>query len=277
LAIGAAIFLVWFGWGRDLHQGRAFIVLLLFGLFPGSVYNFAFFPTSLALVCVVGALVVAARGRFFWAALLMTLAGLCYPSAWFAAAGLAVGLVLVGLSLGWIEVIKRAAWGLAGLSSLLVMGIHDQLAFSHFNAFFVMDTGPSLRAGGFFGESFLRLFTEHTDEQKKLGGFGAAALATQGALAFVLSVGAAVVAAFGWRGKRKDVADLYPAIVGFAVVFGIIWDAANGGAWNRSVVLAAPCIVCLRRLPLPVLCVVVAIVGATTVAVSHYFFSNALI
>jgi hypothetical protein len=276
LAMGAAFFLVWFGWGRDIPQGRAFALLMLFGVFPGSVYSFAYFPISLALACIVGALVAAARERFFTAAVLMSLAGLCYPSAWFAAAGLAVGLVLAALSLGWTVLIRRVLWGVAGMSSLLVLGIHDQLAFGHFDAFFIMDSGPGLRARGFPGEDYLRLvFTHHTNEQRRLGRFGGAVLAVQGVAALLL-VAWAAASAVG-RNRRQDAARLYPALVGVAVIIGIMVDAANGGAWNRSVLLAAPCVVCLRRVPLPVLCVVVVVVGATSAVISHYFFTYALV
>ena len=87
-------------------------------------------------------------GEIFHAALLMSLAGLSYPSAWFAAAGLAIGLVLAALSLGWAVLIRRMLWGIAGLSSLLVLGIHDQLAFGHFNAFFVMDSDRAFALAG---------------------------------------------------------------------------------------------------------------------------------
>jgi hypothetical protein len=172
--------------------------------------------------------------------------------------------------------IRRTLWGIAGLSSLLVLGIHDQLAFGHFNAFFVMDSGPGLRARGFPGEDYLRLvFTHHTNEQRRLGRFGGAVLAVQGVAALVLVAGAAASAV--GRNRRRQAAQLYPALVGVAVIIGIMVDAANGGAWNRSVLLAAPCVVCLRRMPLPVLCVLVVVVGATSAVISQYFFNYALI
>jgi len=41
--------------------------------------------------------------------------------------------------------------------------------------------------------------------------------------------------------------------------------------------LAAPCVVCFRRLPQPVLWVMVAVVGTTTALLSHYFFTTQLI
>jgi hypothetical protein len=263
LAMATALFLVWFGWGRDLSPVRAGALLLLFGLFPGSVYNFAFFPTSLALAGVVGAVLAATRGRYFIGAILMTLAGLCYPSAWFAAAGLAAGLVIVALPLGLWVVIRRALWGLAGLSSLVILAIHDQIDFGHANAYFVMQSivgGPPV---GFPGQPFLKRF-------------GRDALSFQAVLALVLVGGAVIHTTVGWMRKERDAKRVYPAAVGVVVVLGLL-VSIHVGVWNRSIVLAAPCVVCLRRLPLPLLLVVVAVVGATSAVVSHFFFNYTLV
>ncbi len=278
VAMAGALFMVWWGWGRDLPPGRALVVLLLFGLFPGAVYNFAYFPTSLALAGVVGALLAATREHFFVAAVLMTLAGLCYPSAIFAALGLALGLVLLAVPLGGATVARRALWGVAGLGSLLVLGLHDQLAFGHADAFLVMDTAPGLRARGFPGQDFLRLvFTHDTFEQRNIGPARAALLAAQAVVAVVLAGASAVALAVGWPRAGRDPGRLYPALVGLAVIGGILVDQATGGAWNRSVVLAAPCVVGLRRLPLPVLVVAVVVAGTVTALLSFSYFKNTLI
>ena len=277
VSVAAALFLVWVGWGRDLPPGRAFVVLVLFGLFPGSVYNFAFFPTSLALACVVGGTVAAVRQHYFVGALLMTLAGLCYPSAWFAAAGLAVGMVLLALPHGWATVIRRAAWGVAGLASLLVIGVHDQIAFGHASAFFIMDGGPDLRVQGVPGSDLVELLIHrNSNEQVAIGRFGGAVLAVQGLAAMALGIAGGVLSLRRWRGPEAA-AEVYPALIGLAVLGGIILEAAAAGSWNRSVVLAAPCVVCFRRLPLAVLVPIALVVGTGTAIVSHYFFNGTLI
>ena len=69
---------------------------------------------------------------------------------------------------------------------------------------------------------------------------------------------------------------LYPALVGVAVTLALVF-VSSGGAWSRSVVLAAPCVVCLRRAPLPLLCAIVAIVGITTAVISRSFFVGLLV
>jgi hypothetical protein len=279
VALAVTLFLVWWGWGRDLSPGRALAVLLLFGLFPGAVYNFAIFPTSLALALVVGAILAAAREHYVVGALLLTAAGLCYPSAWFAAAGLAVGLVIVAVPLGADTVIRRAFWGAAGLASLVVLVLHDQFAFQgKFNAYFVLDTQPGLVAPGFPGEEFLRLlFTHNTLEQKKLGTFAGTILSIQAVITVLLTAAAAVVTGVQWRRRVRDPLQIYPALVGVAVVLLVLFHAANGGAWNRSIVLAAPGIVCLRRIPLPLLWALVAIAGVVTALLSRSFFANTLV
>ena len=277
LAIATSIFLIWLGWGRELPKGRALVLLLLFGLFPGSVYNFALFPTSLALAATTGAVLAATRERFLSAAALMAVAGLCYPSAWFAAAGLAIALIIMAVPLGTTTIIHRALWGLAGLSSLLVLGIHDQLALGHANAFLLIDLQPGLQAQGIPGMDFFRLiFKQNTHEQILIGRFSGAVLAVQGVFAVALA-GAAVVTGISWRRKVRNAVELYPASVGAIVVLFVIFVGASGGAWNRSVVLAAPCVVCLRRLPLPWLCAIVAAVGVTTALISRSFFNNTLV
>ena len=274
LAMAAAIFLVWFGWVRDIPQGRAFVILLLFALFPGAVYNFAVFPTSLALVGVVGALLAAIRERFLIAALLMTAAGLCYPTVWTAAIGLAIGLVVAARRLGRETVIRRALWGAAGLSSLLLLPFFEP---ARPDAYFLMVTQPRELPSGFPGQDFLRyLFTQSTAEQRVLGRTFGAVLAVQTVVACSVSAAAAWVTERLFRRGEGTNSLLYPALAGLCVVLGLIF-VSNAGAWNRSIVIAAPCVVCFRRVPTKWLLTILAIVGLTTAAISHSFFNNTLV
>jgi len=265
MALAVALYLVWFGWLRALPATRALAVLLLLGLFPGAVYNLAIFPTSVALACLVGALVAATRQRFLAGALLMTAAGLCYPTAWFAAAGLAVGLVLIALPLGAGQIVRRGLWGVAGLGSLVVLGVHDQVALGHANAYLLVQTGTGLNPTPFPGQIYL----PH---------WGRDLLVFQCIASICLGTAAAVVAGLRWLKDRGAAFDLYPALAGVAVILGLwLFAQDHAGAWNRSIALAAPCVVCFRRLPQPVLWVMVAVVGTTTALLSHYFFTTQLI
>lgn len=276
-ALGATVFLAWFGWCRMLHPVRALLVMVGVGVFPGAVYNFALFPTSVALAATTAALLAATRERFLIAAAMMTVAGLCYPSAWFAAVGLGVAMVVAGIALGSRQAIRRGLWGCAGLSSLVILALHDQVALGHFNAYVLVDTGPGLDATGFPGSSLVRLVIgPTTPEQRPLGRVEADALALQAVLAVLVAVGATVAGAWRWA-RSRAVDELYPGAVGLFVVVGIAMLGANGGAWNRSVVLAAPCMVCLRRLPIGLLLVIVSALGVVTAVVSKSFFAGTLV
>jgi hypothetical protein len=274
IAFAVAMFLVWYGWGRDLSHGRAFLVLLLFGLFPGAVYNFAIFPTSMALAFLVGALLAAMRERFLIFALLMTGAGLCYPSAWFAAVGVGLALAVVAYQQRRSELFRRAVWGVLGLASLVVL----VLVSKPWNAYFLSVRQRGVQAEGFPGQDFLRLvFTHSTVMQHNLGSFYASVLSVQALIAVLLAGGACAVAYMSWRRYGPDVSLVYPAAAGIAVVLIVMALNSNGGAWNRSVVLAAPCVVCLRKLPGPVLCALVVVVGIVSAVLSATFFDGRLV
>ena len=69
---------------------------------------------------------------------------------------------------------------------------------------------------------------------------------------------------------------LYPALAGLCVALGLIL-VSNAGAWNRSVVIAAPCVVCFRRVPVKWLLTILVIVAMTTAVISRSFFNNTLV
>ena len=267
VALGVAVFLVWFGWCRDLSAARALVVMTAFALFPGAVYNFAIFPTSVALACVVGAILSATRERFWLSAVLMTAAGLSYPSAWFAAAGLAVGLVVVAIPLGQSEMIRRGLWGLAGLSSLVIF------AFLHpgLQDYYTFESQRRVRLQELPGTQYFKtVVTESSIEQHVIGRVGGSFLALQ------TMVGSGIAVAAVWLSRARDAQNLYPAYVGAAVFLGLILTNTPAD-WNRSVVIAAPCVVCLRRVPIAVLTGLLILLVAAAVFVSRSFFAGTLI
>ena len=272
LAMAVAIFLVWLGWARALSKTRALLLLVLFGVFPGAVYNFALFPTSLALALVVGAILAATRKRSAVTALLMVCAGLCYPSAWFAAGGLAIGIIMATYFDERAELVPRALLALAGLGSLLVLGFYDAVTVGHVNAYFLLQGQSGGQPKTFPGQEFLlTIFKRNTAVQQQIGAFGGAMLAVQAIVAFVVAGLVALTTAIGWRRRDGDTAELYPALVGVVVFLSLVL-LSNAGAWTRSVVLAAPCVVCLRRIPTPLLGALVVGVGVTTALMSRSFF-----
>jgi hypothetical protein len=69
---------------------------------------------------------------------------------------------------------------------------------------------------------------------------------------------------------------LYPALTGIIVAASLV-VVSTGGAWNRSIVLAAPCVVCLRKTPLPLLSGIIVLVGTCAALIAHPFFENLLV
>jgi len=204
----------------------------------------------------------------------MTAAGLCYPTVWTAAIGLAIGLVVAVRQQGTEAVIRRALWGAAGLSSLLLLPFLEP---GPSDAYFVMVTQPRELPSGFPGQDFLRyLITQNTAEQRVLGRAFGAVLAVQTIVACSVSAAAAVVTERLFRRGEPTNSLLYPALVGLCVVLGLVF-VSNAGAWNRSVVIAAPCVVCFRRVPIKWLLTVLVIIGLTTAVISRSFFNNTLV
>jgi hypothetical protein len=266
-ALSIAIWLAWYGWCRQLSLGRAFVVMTTFALFPGAVYNFAIFPTSVALASITGAIIAATRERFRLSAVLMIAAGLCYPAAWFSAAGLAVGLVVAAIPLGRSEMIRRGLWGLAGLSSLVILallnpGLQDYLTFQR---------QRGVKLSEFPGTQYLKTaFTESSAEQHAIGRASAFFLALQ----TVVSSGVAIAGL--WLSRARNARDLYPAYASIAVFLGLILTNTSG-SWNRSLVLAAPCVVCLRRRPIVVLAGLLVVFAAAAAILSRSFFADTLV
>jgi hypothetical protein len=197
----------------------------------------------------------------------MIAAGLCYPAAWFAAMGLAVGLVVVAIPLGKPEMMRRGLWGLVGLSSLVIFaflnpGLQD---------YFTFEWQRGVKLPGLPGTQYLKtMVTESSIEQHAIGRLGGFFLALQ----TVVGSGIAITAL--WLSRARNAQSLYPAYVGAAVFLGLI--LSNTGAdWNRSVVLAAPCVVCLRRVPIAVLAGLLIVLVAAAVFVSRSFFADTLI
>ncbi len=271
LALAVALFLVWWGWGRDLPIYQAFLLLVLFGVFPGAVYNFAIFPMAVTLALLVGALLAAKSERFWVMATLMIAAGLCYPDSWAADLGLTIALVVVAMPHGRLQVIRRGLWGIAGLTSILILGIVYQAEFGHFDAYFLtvrqVDTGL---AGG-LKKYFNIVFRERGVEPRRLKPTGRLALSVQALSSMLLAASTFVVGAF-----RRQPALIYPAFAGAGVIASIL-ASGNDAGWTRSVVLAAPCVLCLRRVPWPLLLLLAAFLGLITALIARPFFTGALI
>ena len=194
---------------------------------------------SLTLTCIVGSIIAARRERFLVASVLMILAGLCYRVAWFAALGLAIALVAVALPGGRSLIGRRAVWGCLGLGGVLAVSLAYQVEVGRFDAYFLLAQQVTQTP-----DQSLRFFcnllvTQRTIEDQGLGALARAALSLQAAVAVALIVTSSVVGVMAWRRKTRDATMLYPALVGFVVMLGVLF-AGNSAGWSRSIVLAAP-------------------------------------
>lgn len=272
LATAGALFLVWWGWLRGEAWYTAALVMILFGVFPGAVYDFAVFPMSVTLLLLVGALVAAVRSRLLVMTACLVGAGLCYPLAWPAAGGIAAGLVILALGDGARATVKAALFGLLGLASVAVLGVYYQAVLGRFDAYFVIARESDLSGFAAGLHSTITIVFHHRGLiEGRLGRTGRMALPAQIVLATGLVATSGLAAAL-----ERSRATVLPAMAGMAVFGGVLLSSSHAD-WYRSIVLAAPCVLALRRLPTVVLCGIVVAVAFTTALLSRGFFSGALI
>ena len=268
VAFYLAIYLVWIQWGRSLSWGRALILLLMFSLYPGCVYNFAVFPLSVTLLACVGAIVAAIRERFVLMGVLLFAAGLCYPTAWFLTLGLMVGVALVAWG-NQREMIKRVALASFGLLSILALAFFEPSghALAYFSTKSAAIGGP--------GSAFVAYAVTGNEFIQRAVSFGyAAMLALQAWIAIVLTA-LATWLTMRDRGRRVPTS-LYSSLAGLGVVVGLILVSASG-AWYRSIVIAAPAVVVLTKLDIKWQALILAVVGVSAGIVSYGFFKGSLV
>ena len=266
LAWAASIFLIWLGWARSLKRLKALVLMLSFSVFPGAVYAMAFFPMSLTLALLLGGLVAAKRGWWVLMAPLLFCANLCYPSSWYATVGIACGLFLYRRREGWLVSLRCAGWAASALLAIPALMVHDQIAFRHWNAFFVLEaqSRPPLYLPGI--PSFM---------VARLGSAGVHELVLQAAVAIVIVVGALTLSLRA-EGRIDASFDIVMACGGIATVLGLM-VTTTPGSWERGVLMAAPALLCLRRLPTLALLGVLIVLSVVTAVLSRFYFTNEFI
>ena len=262
------LFVIWWGWGRQLRFANAALLLVACSVFPGAVYAYAMFPLSLTLALLLGAVLALKRGHLAVMALLLAGANFCYPSAWYATIGIALAAGILGRERSRGEGLRRASWALGGLLSIPLLLLHDQIVFGRFNAFFVLQAqsrDPHLYLPG-IPQALV----------DSLGRPGLHVLVIQAAFSLLLLGGAAVVLVHRRRHRGAFDEDLVVLFLAAAVVLGDVLSA-SAGTWSRSILLALPALLCLRRLPPWILTVVIVASATITAILSQYFFNNRLI
>lgn len=278
LCVAAFLFVIWYGWCRELTPGRSYVVLLAVGLFPGAIYSYAIYPISLTLLCIAGAILAVMKRRFLVGMILLTVAGMCYPVAWFAAAGVGVGMIIVDRTTAPREIARRALYGAGGIIIPLgIIFLSEQLLFGHWNAYFLeAEVGKMSSAFDPLSRVWELVVERNTLQQTFMGPRYAWVLAAQGVLAIVLILGALGASGYAWLKRRVDPASFYPAMVGLFVLGSIISSTADSG-WNRSIALAAPSVLFLRKRPLPVLVASAVVIAGVSAVISITFFRGTMV
>jgi len=278
LAIVASLALVWFAWLRELDLARSFLILLLFAIFPGAIFSFALYPMAVAVFFLTLAVFGASRDRLCLAATACVLAGLCYPTAWYAAAGLGVGIVLATWSKGTRERLRGLLWAAAGMAAIPLLFVYYWIAVGSGDAYFKVQSFQIMGRGYLFdilslSKRPLTILDRGSQWYWWWGGTRPVFfLALQVVLIFVMVAVAAFVALRLWR--RQGVAassELFFATMAVGVVLGaVVFPSLS--TWYRGIELAAPCVICFRRLPRWALIPLVIVVAIVTAKLSVHFF-----
>jgi hypothetical protein len=271
----AALAIVWLGWTREVSLWKSFTVLLLISVFPGAIYNYAPYPTSLALLGIMVAAFAALRNRPLFIGLGVAIAVVSYSTAVFAALALIAAITIAQWDLGWKEMAKRAAWGLAGFCSLAALAVHDQIVFHHWNAYSLIqsEAHPNFELPGV--QTFDLVFRHSTEPQILVGHTGAIIMAVQAVLAIAVILAACAIGFWRWWRVGRSPMDLYPAAIGLGVLLYIV-SSGTGSVWHRGVVLAAPCALAFRHVPPWVTAILVCAVSVVTALMSAYYFKGNL-
>ena len=271
----AALAIAWVGWTREVSLGKSVTVLLLISVFPGAVYNYAPYPTSLALLGILVATFAAIRNRPLLITVGIAVAVVTYSTAVFAALALIAAMTLALWDLGWKAMAKRAAWGLAGFCSLAALAVHDQIVFHHWNAYSLIqsEAHPNFELPGV--QTFDLVFRRNTVPQLLVGHTGAIVMAVQAVLSIGLILAACIIGSWWWWRNGRSPMDLYPAAIGLGVLLYIV-SSGTGSVWHRGVVLAAPSVLAFRHMPAWLTTIVVSVVSVVTALMSAYFFKGNL-
>jgi hypothetical protein len=266
---------VWYGWARDLSLWRSYFLLVIVAVFPGAIYNYAAYPTALALLGLVIAILAASRGHFATMGIAAAIAVISYSTATFVVVGLVAAIVAVGWTVSRREALKRAAWGSLAFVPLAILSIHDAVVFGHWNAFELVQSQDRKQFELPGTQLYDFIVHRTTTVQLLVGPHGAIVMAVQAALAGGLVLAACVVGFRRWFRSERSLLDLYPAAAGASALV-LMSSSGVGSIWHRGIVLAAPCVVGFRRLPTWVLIALALVISVVTSLMSTYFFKNTL-
>ena len=167
--------------------------------------------------------------------------------------------------------VKRVTLASFGLLSILALAFFEPSGHP-FAYFSFQDTANPI---GVPGTNFVKYTVTGNQfiEQSVSAGY-AVMLALQAWIAIGLA-GLATWLTTKDRGRHVPTS-LYPALAGLAAVGGLI-VVTSSGAWYRSIVVAAPVVVVLRKLDIRWQALILAAVGVSAGIVSYGFFTGSLV
>jgi len=273
----AALMMLWVGVLKDEPRARGLLLLLLFAVFPGAVYNFAIFPNSMALAGIVGTVVALRQKRVVLATVAMVVAAAAYPSVIYAFPAFAFALIAVDPQCRTaLRVVRRVCLALLALTPYVALWIHDQVVFHRWNLYSQIqsDAGVTvLPPKNPLSIVWHLVVKRDTITQVLQGPTASWWIAAQFLIATML-IGTAVFVAWRHRRLGLDLAtEIYPVLIGLSVYTGVFLSGTTGGVY-RGIVIAAPAVLIFRRVSTRVLITVLIVTTIVTIGISTLYFDR---
>jgi hypothetical protein len=274
-ALGALVLVWWLLEARLTPANLA--CLALAAVFPGSIYEHALFPVSLAVAGSLLFLALLARERWTAAGIAGAVTAAAYQTGVLLAAVVPVWLLLVRgrLGLGLPAALGRAvqAGGLVAVGLLAVMAL-QQAEVGHWDGFLLVEanykTGLHNPAA-----TFVRNAVPHP----RPGGTASEALATLWPVRyqFLLATGIVLVAVAATLAARKRTR-LDLAVLVYTLIFWVAPLVAGGHlAQYRAQLMLLPAVVLLRRLPAVVPAILTVAAAAVAWRMAGLFYHYILV
>ncbi len=273
----AALMLMWVGILRDEPRVRGLLLLLLFAVFPGAVYNFAIFPTSMALAGLVGSIVALRHERYVLATAAMTVAAAAYPSVIYVFPAFVFALIAIDPQCRTaLRVARRVGLAMFGLSPYVALWIHDQVVFHQWNLYSRIQ---SISGATIFPPKNPLFIVWHlvvkrdTITQQLQGPTASWWIAAQFMVATGLIAGAVLLA---WRERHADLdlaTEVYPVLIGLFGYLGVFLSGSDSGV-VRGIMICAPAVLMYRRVSTRVLVTALIVTTIVTIGISTLYFDR---
>jgi hypothetical protein len=273
----AALMMLWGGILREEPRARGLLLLLLFAVFPGAVYNFAIFPNSMALAGIVGTVVALRQKRVVLATVAMVVAAAAYPSVIYAFPAFVFALIAVDPQCrSALRVARRVGLALLALTPYVALWVHDQVVFHRWNLYSQIqsDAGVTvLPPKNPLSIVWHLVVKRDTITQVLQGPTASWWIAAQFLIATML-IGTAVFVAWRHRRLGLDLAtEIYPVLIGLSVYTGVFLSGTTGGVY-RGIVIAAPAVLIFRRVSTRVLITALIVTTIVTIGISTLYFDR---